>query len=127
MQRKLKEISKLNSKSIKGQYMVPYKADGLSRYKHIDELDLQDNKTIKATLGPVDLGVFPYEAYTFYTVRQEEEHRIDIISYKVYGKASMYWAIAYANQLKDPLNIPEGTLLMIPSLATLKRFPNPLS
>lgn len=129
MDRKLKpEISKLNSRSILGQYMVPYRADGLSRYKHIDELDLQDGKTIKATLSPVDTSVYPFEVSTEYVVSEADENRLDIIAYKVYGRASMYWAIAYANSIKDPLTeVTAGRILLIPSISTLKRFPNPLS
>lgn len=128
MNKKLKEkITKLNDKSILGQYMVPYAAGGLSRYKHIDELHLEDGQRIKATLGPVDMNVHTFEGHTPYVVPEYEANRLDIIAYKFYGKASMYWALAYATGLKDPLNVPEGTMLLIPSLATLKRFPNPLS
>lgn len=116
-----------NASSIKAQYIVPYGADGLSRYKHIDELELEDGKTIKATLGPIDLGVYPYEGTTMFTVTAGEQNRIDIVAYKVYGKASMWWAIAYANNIKNPLRLDIGTVLRIPSISTLKRFPNPLS
>lgn len=125
---KLKEvITRLNDPDILGQYMVPYGAEDLSRYKHIDEIQLINGDVLKATLGPIDLGVFPYDTYVFYTVPDHEENRLDIIAYKLYGESSMYWAIAYANQIKDPLILPEGTVLLVPSINTLKRFPNPLS
>ena len=116
-----------NSKQIKNQITVPYGVNDLSRYKHIDELLLTDGKTIKATLGPIDLSVYPYDVPETYTVTEQDEDCIDIIAYKVYGQASLYWAICYANNIKDPLKIPLGTTLYIPSLDELKQFPNPLS
>ena len=116
-----------NSKQIKNQITVPYGVNDLSRYKHIDELLLTDGKTIKATLGPIDLSVYPYDVPETYTVTEHDANRIDIIAFKVYGQASMYWAICYMNNIKDPLNIPAGTVLYIPSKETLKQFPNPLS
>ena len=116
-----------NDESILKQNIVPYGADNTSRYKHVDELDLEDGITLKATLGPVDLGIYPYNGYTVYTVKASHENRIDIVAYEVYGKASMWWAIAYANNLRDPLKLETGTTLLIPDMSTLKRFPNPLS
>ena len=45
---------------IKGRYSVSYGIQGDDRYKHIDELSLYDGKRIKATMGPIDLGIIPY-------------------------------------------------------------------
>lgn len=126
--RTIKEkMKRLNAESIINQYMVPYGANDTSRYKHIDELLLDDGNVIKATLGPIDLSVYAWTQGGEYIVPAYEENRLDIIAYKVYGKASMWWAIAYASYLSDPLDVPAGTVLRIPSLAELKRFPNPLA
>lgn len=128
IKRRIKDLHNFNNdKSIIKQEIVPYGAGDLSRYKHIDELTLADGVVIKATLSPVDLSTYPYEPFTEYVVTASDENRIDIIAHRVYGKASMWWAIAYASNLKDPLTLPIGTVLLIPSINTLQRFPNPLS
>ena len=118
---------RINDDYIKGQYIVPYSINDTSRYKHIDELKLIDGKSIKATLGPVDLSVYPFEGTSMYTVTSADENRIDIIATKLYGSASLYWVLCYMNKIEDPLNIPVGTVLFVPSISSLKRFPNPLS
>ncbi len=118
---------RLNDNYIEGHYVVPYSINSTSRYKHIDELKLIDSKKIKATLGPIDLNVYPYDGTTEYVVTSADENRIDIISYKIYGTSSLYWVLCYMNLIEDPLNIPVGTVLFVPSISSLKRFPNPLS
>lgn len=112
---------------IRAQYTVPYGTKNPSRYKHIDELLLSDNKNIKATLGPIDLSIYPFEGTNMYTVTAADENRIDIISTKVYGSASYYWILCYINNIEDPLKLKAGTILFTPPISSLKRFPNPLS
>ena len=116
-----------DSDFIKAQYIVPYGVNNPSRYKHIDDLLLDDDKVIKKTLGPVDLGIFPHEGTDFYTVKNYEENRIDIVATKLYGSASYYWVLCYMNNIEDPLKLPAGTVLLVPPISSLKRFPNPLS
>jgi hypothetical protein len=112
---------------IKAQYTVPYGVRNNSRYKHIDDLLLDDSKVIKSTLGPVDLSIYPYEGTDLYTVTAADENRIDIIATKIYGSASFYWILCYINSIEDPLHIPTGTILFTPPINSLRRFPNPLS
>ena len=118
---------RLNDESVLSHLIVPYLMNSNSRYKHIDELILSDGKTVKASMGPIDLSVVPSSLQTMFRVTASEKDRIDIVSYKVYGQSQLWWAIAYANKIKDPLNIPVGKLLFIPSLQDLRQFPNPLS
>ncbi len=126
-----KEIKNLkgfhNARDILNQYIVSYNISSLSRYKHIDEILLADNKTIKKTLGPIDLSILPHDGINTYLVTASDENRIDIIAYNIYGAASLYWVLCYMNNIKDPLNIPEGTVLVYPNLSSLTRYPNPLS
>jgi len=112
---------------IKAQYTVPYGMKDNSRYKHIDDLLLDDDKVIKSTLGPVNLSIYPYEGTEMYTVTSADENRIDIVATKVYGSASLYWVICYMNSIEDPLNLPVGTILFTPPISSLRKFPNPLS
>jgi hypothetical protein len=128
MNKKIKNLKgRVNSDYIKVQYVIPYSLENNSRYKHRDELLLRDGKVIKATSGPIDMGIIPYDGITLYTVTEAEENRIDIIATKFYGSASMYWVICMANNISDPLDLPIGRILSLPSASALRRFPNQLS
>lgn len=128
IQKQIKNLrGRTNSTKIVTQYVVPYSIGDTSRYKHIDELLLIDGTTIKATLGPVDMSVYPYDGITMYTVSESDENRIDIIATKTLGSASLYWIICYMNNIADPLDIPIGKILYIPTMSSLRQFPNPLS
>lgn len=113
----------LEDDSIKERYQMLYSIKDDSFYKHIDELVI-GNKRIKATLGPVDLTVVPFDGVTLNVVK---ENRIDLLSTAHYGKASLWRAIAYINNISDPLNLTEGVPILIPNITGLRRFPNPLS
>lgn len=127
-QRKIKDLKNLTNDSyILAQYKVTYSINDMSRYKHIDELLLSDNKVVKATMGPSDMSIYPFNGTNMFTVTAAEENRIDLVAYKVYGAASLYWIICYFNAIADPLKLPVGTVLFIPELTSLKQFPNPLS
>jgi hypothetical protein len=106
---------------------VPYGVSNNSRYKHVDELTLFDGKTIKATPSPIDLSIIPSIDMKAYTVPKHMENRIDLIALNFYGLSSMYWPICYMNNIEDPLDLPAGKILFIPSIVSLRQFPNPLS
>ena len=116
-----------NDETVVSHFVVPYLMNSNSRYKHIDELVLLDGRTMKATLGPIDLSIIPSSLQTIFKVTASEKNRLDIVAYKTYGQAQLWWVLAYANKLSDPLTLPAGTLLFVPSLSDLKQFPNPLS
>lgn len=51
----------------------------------------------------------------FYEVTQEFAHRLDLISLKYYGTAQLYWVIAFANKMIDPIaETVVGVKLRIP-------------
>ena len=128
-------IVKLKEKNLRGflddsyivkHYLPSYSANSDNRYKHIETISLYDNKTIKATMSPIDLNIIPYNGIATYIVTSAEENRIDLISLKFYGASKFYWAICYMNNIADPLNVPVGTPLIIPDISCLKKYPNPL-
>lgn len=126
--KKSKFLNKRNNDSyIINQYTIPYNITSLRRYKHIDQLELQDGKTILASLGPMDLGIYPHNGLNTYVVTSSEENRIDIVAHKLYGAAALYWILCYVNNISDPLTLPVGKILFYPDIASLKQFPNPLS
>lgn len=55
----------------------------------------------------------------YHLVEPGEENRIDLISYKFYGTALLYWVILEASGIDDPYDIPAGTTLRIPSRQSL--------
>ena len=57
----------------------------------------------------------------FYEVTSVTENRLDIIANNVYSTSSLWWIIAEANKdiLFDPMNVPRGTVLRIPSLTSI--------
>lgn len=122
--RKERDLGKrFNDPFILAQYAVPYTISSDSFYKHIDELKLADGKIIKATMGPTDMSVIPYDGIEPAVVT---DNRIDVIATQHYGKASLWRAIAYMNDISDPLKLKQGQLLAIPNINGLRKFPNPL-
>ena len=122
--RKERDLGKrFNDPFILAQYAVPYTISSDSFYKHIDELKLADGKIIKATMGPTDMSVIPYDGFELTVVT---DNRIDIVATQHYGKASLWRAIACMNNISDPLKLKQGQLLAIPNINGLRKFPNPL-
>ena len=82
--RKERDLGKrFNDPFILAQYAVPYTISSDSFYKHIDELKLADGKIIKATMGPTDMLVIPYDGFELTVVT---DNRIDIIATSSYTK-----------------------------------------
>lgn len=126
-ERVLKDLrQRENDSYIKGQYLVSYDRYDTNRYKRVDELDLQDGNTIKATLSPLDMSIITFGVNTPFIVRRIDENRIDNIAFKIYGKSSMYWVLCYANNIEDPYKIRTGDVLLAPDFNSLFEFPNPL-
>lgn len=55
----------------------------------------------------------------FFMVTQKYVDRIDLIAAKYYGSVILWWIIAKANHLTNPLSIPLDTILRIPSIDSL--------
>ena len=57
----------------------------------------------------------------FYQTTSGDDGKLDNISYKFYRTPLLWWVIALANGIMNPLLIPVGTRLRIPSLATVHK------
>lgn len=55
----------------------------------------------------------------YHIVEPTEEGRLDMISTIYYGMPDLYWVIANANNIIDPLTVISGTVLLIPDISTL--------
>lgn len=66
-------------------------------------------------LVQTQLSKFNY-LYDTTLVKAEEENRLDLVSYRVYGTPVNWWIIARFNAIIEPNNVPVGTELRIPRL-----------
>ena len=51
----------------------------------------------------------------FHIVTDADSRRIDLIAWKYYRDVSLWWVIAEFNNISNPLEIPAGTTLRIPT------------
>jgi hypothetical protein len=80
------------------------------------ELDYLDTKIYEANR---------VNGYTYYTVVQSTEHRLDLISYIHYNTVDLWWLIAQYNEILDPLEeVVMGRVLQIPALPDYYKFYN---
>jgi hypothetical protein len=56
----------------------------------------------------------------FHRVTQAEERRIDLIAHKYYGDVRLWWIIAEANNIINPISLQTGRVLRIPSMDTIQ-------
>ena len=67
-----------------------------------------------------NLGLADLPAEKHVVVTQGYESNLPAISLKVYGTMNHWEVLLWANSLNDPLNIPVGTVLKVPSLTKVK-------
>jgi nucleoid-associated protein YgaU len=58
---------------------------------------------------------------SYYTTTSGDEGKLDLISYKFYKTPYLWWVIAVANKVLNPLRVPVGTRLRIPALDTVQK------
>lgn len=59
--------------------------------------------------------VINMDDYDNYLVKETDSGRLDRIAYEYYRDSSLWWAIAWVNNIKDALaNLTPGTILKIP-------------
>ena len=56
-----------------------------------------------------------HETDFFHVVTDIDSKRIDLIAWKYYRDVNLWWVIAEFNNIINPLEIPVGTTLRIPS------------
>ena len=69
--------------------------------------------------NPKYLEVPEYPDDQYFMVTQKYVDRIDLISAKFYNDVILWWVIAKANNLSNPMSIPLDTILRIPSKTAL--------
>lgn len=93
-----------------------------SRYQILNVLTDGRYKFLE-TYNPVTVPEVEGED-VYHVVDQKEINRLDLIAFRYYNDATLWWAIALANNFIDPFIINEGELLRIPSLVTISDYKN---
>ena len=55
----------------------------------------------------------------YFVVTPKYENRLDLVSHKYYQTPLLWWVIAEASNIFNPLSVPCGTTLRIPSKSSL--------
>lgn len=93
--------------------------DASDRYKNCKIL--RDKETNEVLLSTRDINKINLNNYDYYhTVNANEEFRLDLIADKYYNNPLLWWVLAQANDIYDPLSRPvSGDIIRIPSINTL--------
>ena len=89
-----------------------------SRYKN--SKTIYTHNAILKDKPDKSVQIFIKSSDKYYTVDNTHEHRLDLISYMFYGDPTLWWVIAKASNILNPMDVPQGTLLRIPNLDTVK-------
>lgn len=87
-----------------------------SRYKKLTVFLDETNLFMSA---PKYIEIPIHEDDNYFSVTPRYVNRLDLIAHKFYHESKLWWAIAIANDLEDPMNIPLDTILRIPAVSTL--------
>lgn len=90
-----------------------------NRYRNCNILqDKVTGEYLLSTREVADIPVRPTDLY--HRVQSHETTRLDSIANKYYSNPLLWWVIAQANNIYDPLTpLSPGTLLRVPSIESL--------
>ncbi len=113
-----------DSDVLRGRFAERYSPYSNSRYKR--KVILLLDRFFYSTTYPEDLFINT-DIFSTYVVKASDKNRLDLIAYKFYGDASLYWVIAKFNDIIDPFIVERGTELQIPTKTALYIFGGPLA
>lgn len=89
------------------------------RYKDCKVLEnIETGEVLLSTRDIFDIPVNTNDNY--HRVKSHEVTRLDILAHKYYRNPLLWWVIAQANDIYDPIEALEpGTLVRIPNIETL--------
>ena len=96
------------------------KTDLSSRYYYQQTVTDTNHETLYG-IAPNIPGYAVNAEVTYHTVTSSEADRLDKVAFFEYGKASLWWLIAWANKIIDPFILVKGTTLIIPLLDDYRR------
>lgn len=74
---------------------------------------------------PIDFEPHPEDAY--YTLAATDVGALDTLAWRYYGFAALWWVIARANRIDDPLSITPGDVVRIPARRVVLASLSPLT
>lgn len=91
------------------------KVEYYDRYKNCKLLI--DKETGDKYLESFEAETIPYRVDDIYhTVEANEAHRLDLIAYKYYGNPLLWWVLALANEIRNPIVAPAaGDVVRVPN------------
>lgn len=92
-----------------------------SLYSTSPELRLHSGLLIRSRYIPPDYSLDGTDDYKIIEVTGDYKDRLDLIAYDYLGNSEYWWMIAELNRsiIIDPINVPVGTKLIIPSSTLL--------
>lgn len=103
--------------SVLNKYSIDSSSDATSRYRRLYRIQDSYGDEYQESSEKMEIDVTSSDQY--HKVMPGEENRLDLISYKFYNTPLLWWCIAEASDIRDPLNVPLGTILRIPDKQTL--------
>ena len=92
-------------------------SNNTSRYRNSWRIVDKEGDFYQESYTPVEINQSADDQT--HEVKAGEEDRLDLISYMYYNTPLLWWVIAEASNISNPLNVPVGTILRIPSNKTL--------
>lgn len=89
----------------------------VSRYKKLQRLI--DDEGFRYIETPDDMVIPNRVDDIYYEVDISTRNRLDLVSNMYYGTPMLWWVVAIASDIDDPLVAPIGTVLRIPSINSL--------
>lgn len=74
---------------------------------------------------PIDFEPHPEDVY--YTALATDVGALDTLAWRYYGAAALWWVIARANRITDPLDLQIGSSLRIPARRVVLASLSPLT
>lgn len=87
------------------------------RYDKVECVIDEDGNKYRSTYEPTSFPVRQTDHY--YVVEPKYANRLDLVAYKFYHNPLLYWIIAEASNINNPLDLPVGTLLRVPDYQAL--------
>lgn len=105
-----------------GEYYKEIRNDSKNttdRYRNCKILeDIETGNVLLSTREIVDIPVRNNDIY--HRVKSHEVSRLDVIAHIYYKNPLLWWVIAQANEIYDPMHVLEpGTLIRVPCIETL--------
>lgn len=95
------------------EYTTPSK---VSRYKRLQAF-MDDTNLFFDIPKYITIPTHPDDNYFLVTLKYA--NRLDLIAHKFYSESKLWWVIATANNIEDPMDLPVDTFLRVPAKASL--------